>query len=98
MTILYQTLSHARTVYQDVAHAQNFIDCMRSRGKPVADLETVGHPSSLLCHLGNVAWRVGRTVKFDAATYTFGNDQDANGFLTRKEYRKPWLLPKISEV
>ncbi|MBC8357061.1 MAG: Gfo/Idh/MocA family oxidoreductase [Planctomycetes bacterium] len=87
-----------KNVYQDVAHAQNFIDCMRSREKPVADLETVGHPSSLLCHLGNVAWRVGRTVKFDPATYSFGKDQAANALLTRKEYRKPWLLPKISEV
>jgi predicted dehydrogenase len=85
-------------VYQDVAHARNFIDCMRSREKPVADLETVGHPSSLLCHLGNVAWRVGRTVKFDSVTYTFGDDEDANAFLTRQEYRKPWVLPKTSEV
>ena len=85
-------------VYQDVTHAQNFIDCMRTRAKPVADLETVGHPSSLLCHLGNVAWRVGRTVTFHPVAYTFGDDQDANAFLTRMEYRKPWVLPKISEV
>ncbi len=85
-------------VYQDVAHAQNFIDCMRSRAKPAADLETVGHPSSLLCHIGNVAWRVGRTVKFDPASYTFGDDEAANALLTRQEYRKPWVLPKISEV
>jgi predicted dehydrogenase len=85
-------------VYQDIAHAQNFIDCMRSREKPAADLETVGHPSSLLCHLGNVAWRVGRTVKFDPSTYSFGDDQAANEFLTRQEYRKPWVLPKLSEV
>ncbi len=85
-------------VYQDRAHAQNFIDCMRNREKPVADLETVGHPSSLLCHLGNVAWRVGRTVQFDPATYTFGDDAVANSLLTRNEYRKPWVLPKIADV
>lgn len=84
--------------YNDVGHAQNFIDCMRSRQKPTADLETVGHPSSLLCHLGNVAWRIGRTVRFDPETYTFGNDEEANRLLTRAEYRKPWLLPKIAEL
>ena len=67
------------------------------RGKPTADLETVGHPSSLLCHLGNAAWRSGRTLRFDPATYTFTGDADANQFLTRAEYRKPWLLPKLSE-
>ncbi len=87
-----------KNVYQDVAHAQNFIDCLRSREKPVADLETVGHPSSLLCHLGNVAWRVGRTVRFDPGSYTFGDDKAANTFLTRDEYREPWILPKVSEV
>jgi predicted dehydrogenase len=82
----------------DVAHVTNFLDCMRSRGKPAADLETVGHPSSLLCHLGNAAWRAGRTLHFDPASYTFKNDADANQFLTRAEYRKPWVLPKLSEV
>jgi len=66
---------------------------------PVAvDLETIGHPSSMLCHLGNAAWRAGRSLKFDPDTYTFTGDADANQYLTRAEYRKPWLLPKISEL
>jgi predicted dehydrogenase len=82
----------------DLAHVKNFLDCMRSRGKPNADLETVGHPSSLLCHLGNAAWRAGRTLRFDPASYTFTGDADANQYLTRAEYRKPWVLPKASEV
>ena len=71
---------------------------MRSRGKPNADLETIGHPSSLLCHLGNAAWRAGRTLRFDPATYTFINDADANQFLSRTEYRKPWLLPALKDL
>ena len=86
------------TYNADTAHAKNFLDCLRSRGKPNADLETVGHPSSLLCHLGNAAWRAGRTLRFDPATYTFTGDADANQFLTRREYRKPWLLPKLEDV
>ena len=80
------------------AHAENFIACMRSRRKPAADLETVGHPSSLLCHLGNAAWRAGRSLQFDPETYTFIDDEEANRYLTRPEYRKPWLLPKIAEL
>jgi predicted dehydrogenase len=79
------------------AHARNFLDCMRSRGRPNADLETIGHPSSLLCHIGNASWRAGRTLRFDPASYTF-SDSDANRYLTRAEYRKPWVLPKLSEV
>ena len=79
-------------------HVQNFIDCMRSRDKPTADLETVGHPSSLMCHLGNVAWRVGRSVRYDPQTYAFPGDSEANALLTRPEYRKPWVLPEISQL
>ena len=80
-----------------LAHAHNFTQCMRTREKPAADLETVGHPSSLLCHLGNAAWRLGRTVEFNPDSYSLGDDE-ANAYLTRTEYRKPWLLPKIAEL
>jgi predicted dehydrogenase len=83
--------------YNDIGHAQNFIDCLRSRQKPAADLETVGHPSSLLCHLGNAAWRLGRTISFDPKTYSLGDDE-ANQFATRPVYRKPWELPAISQL
>ena len=81
-----------------VGHARNFIDCMRNREKPNADLETVGHPSSLLCHLGNAAWRVGHTIQFDPDSYSFGADSAANAYLTRPVYRKPWLLPEIADL
>jgi predicted dehydrogenase len=82
----------------EVAHVRNFLECMRTRDKPAADLETVGHPSSLLCHLGNAAWRAGRTLHFDAENYTFKGDQDAQQYLTRAEYRKPWVLPSLAEL
>ena len=84
--------------YSNPGHARDFLDCMRSRKRPVADLETVGHPSSMLCHLGNAAWRLGRTVEFDAKTHRFVGDEQANDLLTRSEYRKPWLLPKIEQL
>ena len=71
---------------------------MHTRQKPGADLETVGHPSSLLCHLGNCSWRAGRTLRFDPATYTFIGDDDANQYLTRPEYRRPWDLNEIARA
>ncbi|OHB84310.1 MAG: hypothetical protein A2V98_18755 [Planctomycetes bacterium RBG_16_64_12] len=80
------------------AHAENFLASMRSRQKPAADLESVGHPSSLLCHLGNAAWRAGRTLRFDPQAYTFIDDEEANQYLTRPEYRQPWTLPNIAEL
>ena len=84
--------------YNDVGHIRNFLECMRTRRKPAADLETIGHPSSLLCHLGNASWRAGRTLRFDPATYTFQDDADANRYLSRPQYRKPWVLPSLAEL
>jgi len=76
-------------------HIQNFLECVKTRKKPNADLETIGHPSSMLCHAGNVAWKLSRTVTLDPVTQTFGNDTEANALRTRPEYRKPWLLPEV---
>jgi predicted dehydrogenase len=79
----------------DTAHVQNFIDCIKSRDKPNADLETIGHPSSVLCHAGNIAARLGRTIHLDPETEMFRNDDEANALRCRPEYRKPWVLPEV---
>jgi predicted dehydrogenase len=79
-------------------HARNFIDCMRSRKRPAADLETIGHPSSLLCHLGNASWRSGRTLRYDPEKIAFIGDAEAERFISRPEYRKPWELPRIVDL
>ena len=78
-----------------VSHIRNFLDCVKTRRKPNADLETVGHPTSLLCHGGNVAWKLGRQVELDPVTELFVDDAEANRLRTRPEYRKPWLLPEV---
>lgn len=79
----------------ETPHVQNFIDCVKSRQKPACDLETVGHPASILCHAGNLSARLGRQLFFDAATETFRDDPEANALRTRPEYRKPWGLPEV---
>jgi len=76
---------------QDNAHAQNFLDAVKSRKKPFADLET-GHKSSIPCLLANIAFRTGRKLEWDAANEKFVNDPAADKYLSR-EYRKPWALP-----
>jgi predicted dehydrogenase len=79
----------------EAPHVQNFIDCIKSRKKPYCDLETVGHPASILCHAGNISVRVGRKLFLDPQTETFLDDTEANALRTRPEYRKPWLLPQV---
>jgi len=76
---------------QPVAHVRNFLDCVKSRKRPNADVEE-GHLSAILCHLGNIATRLGRSLKWDAEKEEIVGDGDANRWLS-KEYRKPWVLP-----
>ena len=71
-------------------HVNNFLECVRSRKEPNAPAE-VAHLSCALTHLGNIAYRVGRVLKFDPKTETIAGDREANALLT-KEYRKPWDL------
>jgi len=76
-------------------HVQNFIDCVKTRNKPYCDLETVGHPASVICHAGNIATRLGRKLFLDPETETFRDDKEANALRGRPEWRKPWTLPEV---
>ena len=78
---------------QDGLHEKNFMDCIRSRQRPNADVE-IGRLSTTVCHLGNVCTRLRRDVVFDPKTETFGKDKEANAYLV-KEYRKPYTLPRV---
>jgi len=74
----------------DKEHIENFLQCVRSRQQPVANAEQ-GHASALLCHLANIACRLGnRRLVFDAATESFPGEPDANKLLKRASYREPW--------
>jgi predicted dehydrogenase len=73
-------------------HARNFIDCVRSRKAPNAEIE-IGHISATYAHLGNIVARTGRNIKFDAETGSILKDSDLNRLLTR-EYRQHWATPK----
>lgn len=72
----------------DRQHLQNFLDCIRNGKRPNADIED-GHKSTLLCHLGNIAYRVGRTINLDSKTYKIVGDAEAHRLWTR-EYRSGW--------
>ena len=71
-------------------HTQNFIECVRSRATPVADV-AIGHGSSILPHLGNIACRTGEKLIWNSATEQIENSAEASKLLGR-EARKPWDL------
>ena len=72
---------------------QNWFDCIKSRKRPVADVE-IGHRSAVVCHLGNIARWVGRKLQWDPETETFPGDHQANAYLQRP-MRKPYQLPDL---
>lgn len=75
------------------SHEKNFLDCVKSRQKPNADVE-IGRLSTMLCHLGNISHRLQRDVHFDSKTERFVNDDSANAMLS-KEYRSSYPLPVV---
>lgn len=72
-------------------HLQNWLDCIRNRQLPVADVE-IGHRSVTVCHLANIARSVGRELTWDPAAELFLQDDDANRYLVR-ERRKGYEIP-----
>ena len=71
-------------------HTVNFIDAMQSRKQPISDVWS--HNRMLeICHLGNIAMRLGRELKWDAAKREIISDDQASSFLGR-EYRKGYEI------
>jgi predicted dehydrogenase len=75
-------------------HNRNFVECIRSRKAPNAEIE-IGHTSTLHAHLANIVVRTGRPVKFDANLETALGNEAAERLLGR-EYRKHWATPKTT--
>jgi len=74
-------------------HKKNFINCIKSRKKPNADIE-VGHYSACLIHLAGLSNRLGNAkLVFDPKTERFVNDKAAND-LVKREYRAPYVIPE----
>ncbi len=69
-------------------HCQNFIECVRSRQAPNADVE-IGHRSTILPHLINIAYRTDEKLIWDSKTETITNCPTAEAMVTRLS-RQPW--------
>jgi predicted dehydrogenase len=74
-------------------HHRNWIDCVRSRKRPLADVE-IGARSVSICILGNLAYWNNRRLRWDPRKWEFVDDPVANRWLDR-ERRDPWKLPAI---
>ncbi|MFW6163131.1 MAG: gfo/Idh/MocA family oxidoreductase, partial [Planctomycetota bacterium] len=71
-------------------HARNFLDCIKSRSRPNADIE-IGHRSTTFSLLANIALAAKARLGWDAEAERITSPADANDML-HYEYRKPWVL------
>jgi predicted dehydrogenase len=78
------------------AHMKNFLECIESRQRPVADIEQ-GYMSTTACILANLSMRLGRSLQWDHAKGQVVGDDEANGLL-RRPYRTPWVHPDPARV
>jgi predicted dehydrogenase len=69
-------------------HVRNFLDCVKSRQRPIADVED-GHRTTAACHLANISLRTGRKLRWDADKEEIVGDREASSWLERP-YRRPW--------
>jgi predicted dehydrogenase len=74
-------------------HKRNWLDCIRSRQKPICDVE-IGARSVTVCHLGNLAYWNKRKLKWDAEKWEFPGDDEANKWRTR-DRRDGFALPTV---
>ncbi|MCK4349410.1 MAG: Gfo/Idh/MocA family oxidoreductase, partial [Candidatus Krumholzibacteria bacterium] len=91
--VLRMTPTPRQAASQDYhfTHVQNFLECMKSRSRPVSDVE-IGHRSAIACHLANIAVRLRRYFRWDAGKELIVGDTEGQDFVSRS-YREPWELP-----
>ncbi|MEK6248907.1 MAG: Gfo/Idh/MocA family oxidoreductase [Planctomycetales bacterium] len=71
-------------------HYENFLECVRSRQRPAADVE-LGCRAVSICHIGNIAEWLGRPLRWNSLKEEFIDDSEANRWLDRP-YREPWSV------
>lgn len=71
-----------KRVYNSTNHYKDFLSAMRTRKKPVCDVE-IGHRTATVCNLGNIAYRLNRSLKWNPKKETILNDAEASALLGR---------------
>ncbi|HEY7314703.1 MAG TPA: Gfo/Idh/MocA family oxidoreductase [Gemmataceae bacterium] len=84
---------HDVRLYKSPGHQRDWIECVRSRRRPLCDVE-IGARSVTVCHLGNLAYWNHRKLRWDPEHWHFVGDSEADKWLDRAR-RDPWQLPTV---
>ncbi len=77
-------------LYRSPGHREDWVNCIRNRQRPICDV-LIGASSITVCHLGNIAYWLGRPLKWDPARKEIIGDSEASRWLDRPK-RAPWRL------
>jgi predicted dehydrogenase len=77
-------------LYESPGHQQDWINCIKTRKRPITDVE-IGASSVIVCHLGNIAYRLQRPLQWDPDKQQFLNDDEATRLMARP-MRGPWRV------
>jgi len=77
-------------LYKSDDHMGNFFHCIKTRIKPISDVESQ-HRSVSACHLANISMRLGRKLQWDPQKEQFVGDSEASGMLSRPQ-RAPYTI------
>jgi len=77
-------------LYDSKNHYTDWLDAVRTRTRPICDIE-IGASSVTVCHLGNIAYKLQRPLKWDPKREVFLGDDEANRLLSRTT-RSPWSV------
>ncbi|MBN2311524.1 MAG: Gfo/Idh/MocA family oxidoreductase [Candidatus Hydrogenedentes bacterium] len=86
----YTPPSDGPYVYKSTDHDMNFMECVKTREKPIMDIEA-GHSVATMCILANMSYRLGRPIQWDAKAERCVGDEQANRMLSNPG-RGPWHL------
>ena len=91
----YELVAEEKGTGEDtIPHMKNFFEAIRARDHKLLHAEiAIGARSAAFCHLANIAYRTGRTLKMDTSSGRFLGDDEANSMLTRN-YREPYIVPR----
>jgi hypothetical protein len=85
-----EPMKEANSNDQHLTHVRNFLDSVKSRQKPISDVE-IGHRSTSTALLANISYRTRRRIAWDGKNERIVGDNEASKLLSR-HYRKPWSL------
>ena len=80
-------------LYESHGHQRDWLECIRSRKRPICDVE-IGARSVTVCHLGNLVYWNRRKLRWDPTKWEFPGDAEANSWRDR-DRRDPWQLPTV---